>query len=110
MATVLAAPSTAWSKYTVSLDEDVFIFEMAWNEREEYWYLTIYDTNDVVLISGVKLVPWVPVLANHPQEYLPKGQLMILDTQNEFGKGDGRVGRNDFGVRYILAYYSESEL
>lgn len=110
MALILNTPTTAWSKYTVVLDEDTFIFEFQWSEREECWTLTIHDVNENVVMQGVKLIQWQPIILHHPQTNLPKGEIVVVDSENEFGKGNVRIGRDDFGTRFFLVYYTKTEV
>lgn len=70
----------SWTQET-ALDGVTYRLTFRWNAREEYWYLTISDLDDVVLASGLKLVPGAALL-RHLADFTkrPPGELIVLGT------------------------------
>lgn len=110
MSLALEAPNTVWSTQTVVLDGVSYIFEYQWSNRYDTWYLSIFDINENPLLTGVRLVPWVPIFRNHPQRSLPAGELVLFDQQSEPPFSDKYPNENDFGTRFVLYYFTQEEL
>jgi len=95
---------------TVGLDGRDYLFEFRYNQRENTWNLSIFDTAGTALTRGVKVVCAIPLL-RHQQTHtpeLPQGLLMAIPS----GTDDSPPGLEDFGEgkRVELMYWSVSEL
>jgi hypothetical protein len=108
MATLLLfTTADPFQKQNVNLDGVEFILSLAYNQREERWYLSIADDEDVPIISGLKLqANWRLLYRHRYNTKLPAGELMATDTT-----GDGspptllELGE---GKRCVLTYYEAS--
>ena len=75
--------------------------------REDRWYLSIADQDEVPLARGIKLVVNWPLLRRrHADPRLPPGELVVVDT-TEHG---GSPGLDELGESFELVYYSAEEL
>ena len=67
-------------KVGVTLDAKKFFFDFVWNTRGEFWSASIADANGNLLIAGIRLVLFTPLLI--PYQYnasVPQGALMVID-------------------------------
>lgn len=95
-----------WYDFQVTLENIVFTFEFIWNDREGSWYMNLYDTNSNPLVSGLKVVLNVPLLARFVSTSLPNGDLIATDTTGQ----DLMPGLQDLGDRVVLGYFSNAEI
>ena len=103
----LPQPEAAVDDYKVVLDESTYIFRYMYNSREDAWHLTITDTNSVVLIDGVKLVPWMDILYSHTRELLPKGSLNLIPLNKIYPEAND-IKYDNLSKEYQLLYLSLS--
>lgn len=105
MATLLLyTTADPFQTQNVNLDGVEFILALAYNQREERWYLSIYDDENVLLIAGLKLqANWRLLYRHRYNTKLPAGELMATDTT---GNGEPptllELGQ---GKRCVLTYY-----
>jgi hypothetical protein len=71
------------------------------------WSLTIMDTNEIVLIGGIRLVAGGLLLdkyrASCPE--LPPGYLMLVDREGKLETAE--PDHNNFADRFALVYVTE---
>ena len=91
----------------IELDGVLTTLKIQWNSREENWYLDISDQDENLILSGIKLVPSYPLLAQC-QTACTKltGELYLIDVESTPG---GAVTFENLSVRYILTYLTEEE-
>lgn len=93
--------------YNVSLTDVEFrIVIMYRGERTNRWYMTIYDADDNVLLTGRKLSTDVLLLVDLEIDGLPAGDFLLLDTT---GAGD-ECGWDDLGIRHVLLYLDPDDI
>ena len=91
------------------LDGRDYVLTYAYNEREERWYLSIADEDEVPIATGIKLVANWSLL--HPYRYdarTPPGQITCSDIS-----GDGtppKLAELGAGKRCELLYWTRAEL
>lgn len=98
------------SKYifTANLNNEIFRLQFHWNSREEIWYMSILDSNEILILSGVKLVPNYDIIDRY--RYLPgmpKGRFVLSRLP---GNPDTRVTFENFGVSFILIFFTDEEV
>lgn len=83
---VLELPTSEFPNYsyTTGLDGKEYKLHYIYNVRNASWYLSIYKTDGTLLLSGVRLVPWLDLLFIHPKTELPLGNLYLLPTSSEY--------------------------
>ena len=77
---------------------------VSWNTRQEAWFMTISDSNNKLLLAGIRLVPGVSFLEKYRASVseLPPGILELLDV--EMKPGSAEVTRNNLHTRFALTY------
>jgi hypothetical protein len=106
MATLLI-PTSANPYYSerVKLDGRDYLLRFSYNEREERWYLSLYDDAEDPLILGIKLLTnWELLQHYHADPRVPPGELWVMDTTGN----DDPPTLNELGVgkRCELTYFS----
>jgi hypothetical protein len=76
----------------------------SWNTRMESWFMTIMDSDENVLIGGIRLIPNIDLLAKYKRTVsaLPQGMLFIMDKEHD--PITAELDRDNFGTRFLLAY------
>lgn len=96
----LRTDEAQWYDFTTTLDGKNYRFELLWNEREEAWYLSLFDQLDAALMTGKKLVPDFPLLFRLADRRRPPGELTLVDT----GGNNALPTFRDLGRRHVLMY------
>lgn len=98
MATLLipTSPGVPYFTQKTRLDGRDFILKFSYNQREERYYLSIFDEQETPILMGLKLVAVWPLLRRYrANPALPPGELWVSDltgngeppTLNELGEG-----------------------
>lgn len=85
---------------TVNVGGVYYKFGVHWNTRDEAWYLTIYDTDDTIIIGNSKLVTDYELISKHKVEGMPNILLFLFDMT---GAGE-RATFESLGSRHKLMY------
>jgi hypothetical protein len=108
--TPLVIPVIAGRAYTrqrMNLDGRVYSLELAWNQYESSWHLSLFDAEDEPLVLGLRIVANWPLLRYYKADpRLPPGEMFAQDLT-----GDGSPPAfDDFGQgkRVELTYYAQS--
>ena len=108
---ILVIPTDSDPYYSIRsrLDGKDYGLSFAWNDREERWYLSIYDDADNLLLAGIKLIANWPLLRNyHADPNVPPGELMVVDqTRDGTPPGLKELGEN---ARCVLCYQEVTAL
>lgn len=88
------------------LDGRIYNFRFDWNEREGNWYLDLSDQDEVQILSGIKLVSSIPLIARIVDERRPPGELFIIDNQSP--TTDPNL--DSLGARHRFIYLDAEEL
>jgi len=84
-----------------ALDGVSYRLLLRWNERSEYWFLSLYDLEDVPIITSRKLVSGADLLRYCvDSDRRPQGVLSVTNTPSRYS-----LGVDDF-----LVYSDEAEL
>jgi len=93
-------------KIEIELDNIPYILSFQWNTMGEFWSLTFYDNNNILLLSGIKLVLNYELISDYHDLNLPSGELYIIDPTGN----DSPIVYDDFlNSRLELIYVEESE-
>lgn len=99
-------PSTPLYKERVRLEGRDYIFRFDWNDREQRYYLHLFDQDEVPLLLGVKVIAnWGLLTRHHFNPALPPGELIPMDLES----GGEPPTFDDFGTRVRLFYYASDE-
>lgn len=92
---------------TLTLDGVPFRLRLRWNARAQAWFLDLSTPERVAIVSGVRIVTGIPLLARYGQRAdLPAGHLVAADTS---GAGEDPT-YDDFGTRVRLFYAAAADL
>lgn len=86
--------------FQIALEKVFYKFDFNWNERGNYWVMSILDQLDNQIISGIKLVTGIDILEKYKINGLPLGSFFILDTTGKNTDPD----KDNFGVTHFLIY------
>jgi hypothetical protein len=90
----------------VTLDGSTYTITFQWNSRGSFWSMTFADSNNTIILSGVKLVVNYELISSWPDRGLPPGELYILDPTGD----DSDAQFDDFGNgRLEMIYVTEVE-
>lgn len=100
-------PGVPLYRERVRLEDRDYIFRLDWNHREQRWYMSMFDQDEVPLLLGVKIIANIALLVRHGfNPGLPPGDLIPMDLES----GGESPTFNDFGTRVRLFYYTPEEL
>jgi hypothetical protein len=106
MATLLipTTPGEPFHSSKVSLEGRDFVLWFRWNQREERWYLHIFDEASEPILMGLKLVSNWDLLHHYRFDpRVPPGELVAADlTKDHSPAGLDELG---IGKRVELTYY-----
>lgn len=97
---------TARYKQTTLLDGVSFVLNFDWNARDEYWYLSIHDSEDNPIASciGMRLVVGWPILKGVTDDNRPAGELMLIGPNESLPDLEG------LGGDHFLVYIPEADV
>lgn len=96
----------------VTLEGRTFRLVFYWNTREGYWYMDVYDSADVEVVTSIKVVIDFPLGFRTKNPAKPSGCFFAVDTSGERRDPsyDPVTGRGDLGDRVVLMYVEASEM
>ncbi len=68
-------------EFLIELDGIVFRLKFKFNQREDVWYMDIFDELQVALRTGVKLVVNYPLLVRLRTQTRPPGEFLVSDSR-----------------------------
>lgn len=108
MITLPTTPNQANSSditYQIVLEGQSYNIRFVWNIRQEYWFLTVIDS-DGGRIDGVKMVPNWPLLDNHRAQIVLDGDLLVIPNTPE----PEALGYDNLGIDWVFVYMTDAEL
>ncbi len=93
--------------YTQSftLDGVDYRLQFQLNTRENQYYLSIFNSDGVLLLSGVKIVKDTPLTLRFKRAGLPTGDFMALGASIK-----DKIGEDEFVNKMEFYYITEAEL
>lgn len=90
----------------VRLEDRDYVFRFDWSNREQRFYMSIKDQDDVLLLLGIKIIANSPLIGRHHFNLsLPPGEFLAMDLE----QGGEPPTFNDFGTRVRLFYFESTE-
>ena len=86
--------------YQIELEQVLYGFSFAWNERSGFWTMSVSDSGGDPLINGVKLQTGWLLLDLMKLTGFPPGSLFLLDSSGQ----NQDPSRENFGSTVILMY------
>lgn len=90
----------------VDLDGVEFKLQFRFIDRDDAWYLTIFDINDVLLRAGIKIVLQWPILRLWQEATRPEGEVLTLNQ----GNITQPPTLNQLGADVVLTYLDAAEI
>lgn len=101
---IFKTTSARW-KSDVTLDKVVYSVQVHWNDREESWYLSLFDNQGNPLACGIKLVCGIDLLKKHKfLPGVPSGHFYVADLNMDLATAV--VDWDGLGTRFLLTYVS----
>ena len=93
----------------VDLSGRRYTFNVSYNMRQDAWIMHISDTNDELLIAGLRLVPGIELLGKYRASSpgLPPGDLILVDRERN--PQTAEVTRDNLSSRFALTYMTTTE-
>jgi hypothetical protein len=92
----------------VTLDGVTYTLEFTWNDRFEYWVLTVKNSFDEILISEIKLVLGIDAFSRYARKNLPQGLIVCLRDKMAMPIQKITYDETDNGLEIL--YIEESDL
>lgn len=99
------APSDPNNQFQVSLNDDVYTFDVRWNTRDEAWYFDLTDAEGRVIVAGVKIVLGALLGRRSSHPFFRQNVLVAIDTTLE----NRDPGFDDLGTRVLLKHMTAGE-
>lgn len=84
----------------------VYRFRYKYNSRFDYWEVGIYNTQDEVLIDGLKIVLNYNIIAQYVDRNLPEGKIIAIRVS---GTTERITKEELLDGRVLLSYFEEIE-
>lgn len=77
---------------------------IAYNTRQEAWFMAISDVNGNLLLAGIRLVPGIFFLEKYRASVsgLPPGELWLVDIEGKLSTAEAT--RENLSTRFALTY------
>lgn len=85
----------------ITLDGNPYILRVLWNDRFEYFSLSMSEADETPILTNIKMVKNYPLTKRFKDTRLPFGSLYLIQ---EKGTSD-RPAYSDLGGAYALYYY-----
>lgn len=92
--------------YTVDLGGNAYRIRLFYRERQDRWYLDLFDADDVPILMGRILIIDRNLLSQYVSELSPAGDLVLIDT----AESDIECGFEGLGARCFLMWISDDEV
>lgn len=90
----------------VDLDGVTYVLAFRYNSRDGFWYLSVLDSDEDPIRSGIRLVLGTSYLRLVVSSIRPAGDLVAVD---DTGTGT-EAGASDFGTRVALLYAERADV
>lgn len=104
--TIPVEQGLAYYEFEVELDGVQFRLEFRYVDRDDAWYLSIYDVDGIPLRMGLRVVPQWPLLQLWADENRPGGEMISLSQ----GGVTSTPTLDQLGSDAVLVYMDEAEV
>ncbi len=98
-------PNSARFVFNMDLSEQTYRFRFDWNDREESWYMSVFDIDDTPRLLGKRVALTGDLFYPHVTG-VPPGTLLAYDTSLQFAT----PGVDELGNRVVLLYFEPGEI
>lgn len=86
--------------FQVELDGVLYTLGFSFNARANYWTMDIFDSNEIPILVGIRVITGWLLTDKYVMEGLPPGDFFVFDSS---GKNEDPT-QDDFGTTKILIY------
>lgn len=95
-------PSTPNQRMDFALDGTRYVFEFRWNDRDQAWFMSMFDEQESPIMESVKITLGSIIGSHYVDPRKPPGPIFAADLSNL----NQEAGIDDLGER-VQVYYSE---
>lgn len=105
---MLAIPfrEQSFFRQQIQLTGVLYFLTFTWNALNQYWVMDIANSNEVPLISGIKIVQDYPLLAAYTVDGMPPGEIICQNVVNS----PDEIKRFSMSQNFVLVYYEPLEI
>jgi hypothetical protein len=92
--------------FTVELGDAEYRYVLTYRERQDGWYIDLYDADDAALLTGKRIAVGVAPLWRHEKDGIPEGQILVIDRADT----DVDPTYEDMGYRVQLAWVPTEDI
>lgn len=90
----------------ITLSGVTYILDFNWNSRGNFWSLSVYDRDQIPIVTGIRLIAYYELIKQYVDKGLPSGEMYVIDPSENMLE----VEQNDFQSRSFLVYFEDGEL
>lgn len=68
--------------FKIDLDEVSFFFFFQYNARDDSWFISVSDADEIPLVQGIKIVVDVNLFGQFAHLAIPQGNLFCSNSEN----------------------------
>ena len=102
----LPLPTSPNYSYETALSGVEFKFHFIYSTREACWHLTMSSLSGDLIISNIRLVPWIDLLHQYVATSLPQGALALIPVSEEYPKSK-EITLENLATDFVLFYLPE---
>lgn len=99
-------PSVAHYRFTITIEDIVYICDVRWNDREGVWYMDLYSEDEDPIRHGMALVLGAVPGRTCQDPRFPPGAFIVSDLENS----GTDAAFDDMGERVVVYYYTAQEI
>jgi hypothetical protein len=89
-----------WWDQEVVIDNNTYTLEFKYNERNDYWSMSIYDRLQTLIIAGIRLTVGINLIARYALPEAPQGELLLVNIDKSYIRADSQA----IGKQSLLFY------
>lgn len=97
--------AAAGNSFTIELVGDVFRLDFRYNDRDQRYYLSIFDEDNSPIVLSVKVLLGFPLIARVTDPRRPKGDFIAVDVG---AAAEPTIGTLGAGVDLVFVSWAEA--
>nr|DAD95591.1 MAG TPA: hypothetical protein [Myoviridae sp. ctg8M33] len=94
--TIIEVPDMNDSVSRVVLSGTAYLIRFTYNDSKDYWKFSLYDSQNVPIVLGVKIVPQFPLNVFLGLTRIPAGVFGAMSKLDRIGRDDFKSGNAQF--------------
>lgn len=87
-------------RFQIELESVLYFMEFRYSERSERWFFDIYDSDENIIIGGIKILNNQDLTGRFKNQSLPPGTFFTFDESGN----DAPPSRTNFGQDIVMLY------